>query len=232
MYASDHRANARDALRGNWGVAVLVCFLASLISGAGTNVSINYEDGQPVQVHLPESLQLILEDYLGVAVSVIFLIAAVLLVAGLILGGVMQLGKARYFLNLMDRKEAQVGDLFGSFHRFLPAMIMNLLSGAATFLGMMLLVVPGILATYGLALAPYILQEDPECTATEALSRSWNMMKGHKWELFCLEISFIGWGILSAFTLGIGGLFLAPYTEAAKASFYRSLQNQGYATVE
>lgn len=232
MNASDHRAKARAALAGNWGVAVLVCFLASLISGAGTNIEVNFNNNEPVQVTLPDGVQMILEDYLHLAVSVIFVIAAALLVVGLILGGVMLLGKARYFLNLMDRREAQVGDLFADFHRFLPAMVMNLLTTGAIVLGTLLLFVPGILATYGFALAPYILMEDPDCTATEAMSRSWNMMRGHKWELFCLEFSFIGWGILAAFTLGIGSLFLAPYTEAAKASFYRSLQEQGYVTVE
>lgn len=232
MNASDHRTNARAALKGNWGVAVLVCFLASLISGAGASINVDFSSNEPVRFSLPEGAELILEEYLGVAVSVIFMVAAVMMVVGLILGGVMQLGKAQYFLNLMDRREAQVGDLFGGFPRFGPAMIMYLLTNAAIIIGTLFLIVPGILATYGFALAPYILQEDPECTALEALERSWNMMRGHKWELFCLEFSFIGWAILAAFTLGVGGLFLNPYTEASKASFYRNLQNQGYVTVE
>lgn len=232
MIASEHRANARLALKGNWGVAVLVCWLANLISGAGASINFEYGSEEPIQATLPAGIQTFLEQYLHVAASVILLLAVVLVVVGLILGGVMGLGKARYFLNLMDRQEAVVGDLFAYFHRFFSAMLMNLLSGAAIVIGTMLLIVPGIMATYGLAMAPYIMAEDETCSSTDALRRSWDLMNGHKWELFCLEISFFGWGILALMTMGIGSLFLNPYTEAAKASFYRNLQNQSYVTVE
>ena len=49
------------------------------------------------------------------------------------------------------------------------------------------------------------------------------MMDGNKWSLFCLEISFIGWSILSSLTLGIGDLFLTPYMKMATAHFYMNL---------
>lgn len=232
MIASEHRANARDALKGSWGVAVLVCWLANLISGAGASVNVSYEGGQPVQATLPANVQTFLEEYLHVAASAIVLLAVVLMAANLILGGVMSLGKAKYFLKLIDRQEAKVGDLFSCFHRFFSAMLMNLLTGAIIVIGMLLLVVPGILATYGLAMAPYIMAEDEYCSSTDALRRSWDLMSGHKWELFCLEFSFIGWGILASLTLGIGHLFLNPYTEAARASFYRNLTAQPRVTAE
>ena len=48
-------------------------------------------------------------------------------------------------------------------------------------------------------------------------------MQGNKWRLFCLELSFIGWGLLCALTLGIGSLWLRPYEEVARASFYRQI---------
>ena len=51
-------------------------------------------------------------------------------------------------------------------------------------------------------------------------------MRGHKFELFCLDISFIGWAILAVFTLGIGGLWLTPYENAARVAFYRELVDQ------
>ena len=59
--------------------------------------------------------------------------------------------------------------------------------------------------------------------ANDAITRSKELMKGNKWRLFCLDFSFIGWDILSAFTLGIGDLWLTPYRSAAAAAFYREL---------
>ena len=69
----------------------------------------------------------------------------------------------------------------------------------------------------------YILAENPELSASEAISRSKQMMDGNKWRLFCLQFSFIGWSILCAFTLGIGNLWLTPYKQAARAAFYREV---------
>ena len=59
--------------------------------------------------------------------------------------------------------------------------------------------------------------------ANDAITRSKELMKGNKWRLFCMEISFIGWMILSVFTFGIGDLWLTPYRAAAHAAFYREL---------
>ena len=95
--------------------------------------------------------------------------------------------------------------------------------GLYSFLWSLLLVIPGIYASYGYAMTSYILAENPDLTAREAISRSKQLMDGHRLDLFILQLSFIGWAILSALTLGIGSLWLNPYTEAATAAFYRNL---------
>jgi uncharacterized membrane protein len=68
--------------------------------------------------------------------------------------------------------------------------------------------------------------------AREAMTRSEVMMQGNRWRLFCLQISFIGWSLLSALTLGIGNLWLIPYTEAAMAAFYREVSQSSMPVVE
>ena len=77
---------------------------------------------------------------------------------------------------------------------------------------------------YSYAMTSYILAENPELTASEAIERSKQMMSGNRWRLFCVQISFIGWEILNALlTFGIGGLWITPYKQAATAAFYREV---------
>ena len=91
------------------------------------------------------------------------------------------------------------------------------------FLWSLLFVIPGIVADYSYSMTDYILAEHPDMTASEAIAASKAMMAGNKWRLFCLNMSFIGWALLSIFTLGIGILWLNPYQNVSVAAFYREI---------
>ena len=225
MEASDHRYRAREALRGNWVTAVLVCLVAGILSGSSfsSDININFEGGQPIQITLPEQYEEILVGVLGISLAFLTVVAVVISVVGLILGGVIEIGKARYHLNLIDGAAARFDDLFSAFPQFLAALVMRLVRGLLITLGMLLLVIPGVMLTFSYAAAPYIMAQDPECEGLEALRRSRELMKGNRMDLFLLDLSFIGWDLLSLFTLGIGSLFLNPYKEAARASFFRHI---------
>lgn len=229
MEAYDHRARAREALRGNWVTAVLVHLVAGLLIGSSDypsfNFNLNIEAGH-VDFSLSQELEHFLEGTLGLAMPPVLTVSLILLVARLALGGVMSMGRATYSLNLIDGVEAEFADLFTGFRRFYDALIMNVVSILMVFLGALLFVVPGIILGYAYAMAPYILAENPDISGTEALRLSRKLMKGHKWELFWLELTFIGWSILAAFTLGLGNLALEPYKGISKASFYRDIQAQ------
>lgn len=89
-------------------------------------------------------------------------------------------------------------------------------------------IVFGMTKTYSYSMAAYILYENQGMTAKEAIQRSIELMKGNRWRLFCLGFSFIGWGLLSILSLGIGMLWLKPYQEAAYAAFYREIYRERY----
>lgn len=234
MDSSMHRARARGALKGNWGIAILVSLVAGLLGGGVTsgglsfkiNINLDEAAGPVVTGDLPAGMENLLVGILGVSATVMLVICGIMSIVNLVLGGAMCLGYARYNLNLIDQKEATFNDLFSQFDRFGPALAMSLLRNLYVFLWSLLLVIPGLVASYGYAMAPYIMLEDPDCSASEALARSKAMMDGHKGELFCLELSFIGWGMLVVLTGNIGNLFLNPYQAAAWASFYRDLQTR------
>ena len=96
-------------------------------------------------------------------------------------------------------------------------------------LGAIITMVIHIPITYMYTYAHMIMAEYPTIGVIDALRNSRNLMRGNKWKLFCLEISFIGWIILCAFTCGIGFIVLQPYMEAAKAAFYHDISNRAAA---
>ena len=95
-----------------------------------------------------------------------------------------------------------------------------------TFFWSLLFIIPGIVKGFSYAMTPFILDEYPELTPVEAIHRSRMMMRGHKFDLFYLSLSFIGWGLLGILTLGIGYLWLTPYMSTTMASFYEDVKAQ------
>ncbi len=228
MEAREHRARARQALKGRWVTAVLVTLVASLVGGSvgSSNFSVNV-NGSDLSNILSVTMDRADLALLATVGSGIVLWALVRFAISILLGSVVQLGHAKFCLNLIDGQEVTIesgfATLFSQFSRYAQAVILNLLTGLFVLLWSLLLVVPGIIAVYSYAMAPYILAEDLNCTAPEAIDRSKELMKGHKLELFVLDLSFIGWFLLSILTMGLGGLALKPYVEVSHASFYRSI---------
>ena len=140
-----------------------------------------------------------------------------------ILGSVVKVGYARFNLNLTAGEKPPFETLFSYFPHWKTVAVAWLLQSVYVLLWMLLLVIPGIVASYSYAMTDYILAENPELTASEAIAQSKAMMEGNRWRLFCLRFSFVGWAILCAFTLGIGNLVLRPYERAAEAAFYREI---------
>lgn len=99
-----------------------------------------------------------------------------------------------------------------------------LLSAIYTFLWTLLLIVPGIIKSLAYALTPYVAKDHPELSADDCIHESQEMMRGHKWELFLLLLSFIGWILLSILTLGIGMLWVVPYVQVSMAHFYEDVK--------
>lgn len=96
--------------------------------------------------------------------------------------------------------------------------------GLKVCLWTLLLFIPGIVMSFAYAMTPYILGENPELSAWEASTRSREMMKGHKFDLFYLYLSFIGWFFLCILTAGIGFIWLSPYFKSAEVAFYEDLK--------
>lgn len=138
----------------------------------------------------------------------------------------LEFGFSLCFLRLIRGEDSSemVGGQFRVFNQYGRYLGGSLLMLLYTLLWMLLLVIPGIVKSYAYAMTPYVLNDHPELDAEDCIHESRMMMRGYKWKLFCLDLSFIGWAILCIFTLGIGFLWLQPYIEASHAKFYEELK--------
>ena len=240
-YAADFRSIARDALKGKWGMAVVAGILASLLGAVSSgepefNFHFN-ENGADVGFEIAGQ-QIFdstagwnehLTGFLVGGISAIVIAGLVMAAVFFVLGSVVGLGYNRFNLELVDRqKEPQLGTMFGYFPHWKTAAAARFLQALYVLLWSLLFIIPGIIAGYSYAMTGYILSENPELTASEAIARSKEMMEGNRWRLFCLQWSFIGWDILCIFTAGIGYLWLNPYKQAATAAFYREISGTAY----
>ena len=112
-----------------------------------------------------------------------------------------------------------VSKQFGRF--FLAGLLIMILT---LLIGIVTLGIGAIILAYAYCMVPYLLYDYPELSVREAMKISREMMRGHKWDLFVLDLTFIGWIILSIFTLGLGILFVEPYQQAARSAFYEDLK--------
>ena len=146
--------------------------------------------------------------------------------AGLLVVCPLEFGFMLGFMRLLRGEDSSemVGDQFSVFSKYGRTLGTSLLMTLYILLWCLLFVIPGIIMSYAYAMTPYIMNDRPDLDASDCIHESRVMMKGYKWKLFCLDLSFIGWAILCIFTLGIGLLWLQPYIEASHAKFYEELK--------
>ena len=138
--------------------------------------------------------------------------------------GLLTFGLCSAFLAVVRVKTMKIENLFDCTKNFGTVFVASILQGIYLFLWTLLFYIPGIVKSYSYAMTNYILIDNPNLTANEAITESRKMMNGHKFDLFILDLSFIGWYILSSLTFGILLLYVQPYHLAARAEFYENIR--------
>ena len=147
-------------------------------------------------------------------------------IVALIVGGFMLFGLNRIFLQLVrnQKNKIDISDLFCGSEYFADLLVLYLLESLFTVLWTLLFVIPGIVKSYAYSMAFYIKHDHPDYDWKRCLDESQRYMKGYKWQLFCLDFSFIGWFIVGLLCCGVGLLWVTPYHTAARANFYENLR--------
>lgn len=147
------------------------------------------------------------------------------IIAAFAIGGPLSLSAAGFFLRLATGKKVQLNMVLDGFYDFVRAVMAMVAICLVTFAGLLLCVIPGIILAFGLSQVFFILYEDKRIDVLDALKKSWDLMRGHKFDYFVLALSFLGWIFLCILTVGLGTILLAPYMQTTIAHFYLDLKN-------
>lgn len=159
-------------------------------------------------------------------VSLIEGLGSYTVIIALLTTGPLSYGLMRCMVNVIEgkNKTAEISDLFCGFsENFTSSFVLGLLTSIFIMLWSLLLVIPGIVKFYSYSMAPYIQQKESNKEWKYCLDKSISMMNGHKWQLFVLDLSFIGWYLLGTICLGIGVFFVIPYHQMSRANFFEAL---------
>lgn len=202
MKISEVKKQALEALKGNWGLSVLATFVFFLIYMVVPSI-----------ITIPFGG---FKDPTPIAADVVNIIVSIILIPSIF-------AYYWFFLSLVRFDKPEISDLFtvfGDVKNSLKLIGATILVTIFFFLWSLLLVIPGIIKSFSYSQYYFVLRDHPEFSVTEAITESRRLMVGYKWKYFLLGLSFIGWGILTIITLGIGSLWLFPYITTSLAAFY------------
>lgn len=158
-----------------------------------------------------------------VALSTVFIAILGLVVNFFVLNPLLVGCRGFFVKNLSE--EAELGETLEGFKTEYKRNVKGMcLVDVKTVLWTALFIIPGIVKAYEYRMIPYILSQDSEISVADAFKKSAQMMKGQKWNAFVLDLSFIGWNLLSLMTCGLLGLFyVEPYKAQTSAALYDEL---------
>ncbi len=230
------KQEVKDLFRGRWKDAVLLNLVPTILTVIVGIIGIIAVIGimnQPMDVSssYPPNYDSSYSDNTGTSTG-----------SGII-AALITTGISFTFLDWLRKPELRIQPFKNAFQvfskkYFLRVVLIYIIVSIFTFLWTLLFIIPGIIKGYSYSQAYFIYKdrmehsEGEKPSALDCITESRRLMDGHKWEYFILQLSFIGWGLLSLLTLGIGFLWLNPYMNATYAAFYDNLSQNYYANDE
>lgn len=141
-----------------------------------------------------------------------------------LIAGPLAISLSGFFLRFLRGEQPSLASVFACFHFYGRALAASFRKWIFIFLWSLLLVIPGIVKAYSYMMIPYIVSDCPNIGAKKAMQTSMRMTQGFKGDLFVMQLSFIGWLLLSALTWGILYIWVGPYILATRAAFYGALK--------
>lgn len=139
----------------------------------------------------------------------------------ILIGAPISVGMATVYLNSFRQIKFRFEDLFEPFKTmYFKTLVLYILKLIYIVLWTLLFIIPGIIKALAYSLSSYIINDNPDLDANDAITKSKELMNGNKWRLFKLMFSYLGWIILGLLAFGVGIFFVIPYIEAGLTAFY------------
>ncbi|WFA08763.1 DUF975 family protein [Tissierella sp. Yu-01] len=240
---------AKEFLKKHYWKAFIVCLIFTIITGNHFNrdedfrVEYNYnidlneidglEDGRRIPLETAyDGLNFFLGKigklplaFIGTSIFLFAILAFI--VIQIFIFPLLEVGKNRFFLKAFE-DDVDIKYLFSAFNKdeYWGIVSCMFVTGLYQFFWSLLLIIPGIVKAYEYKFVPYILTKEPHLTAKEAIEKSRFITEDEKWNMFVLDLSFLGWQLLGMLFFGVGGVFVNPYIEATYARLYNVLNGE------
>ncbi|MGG7144315.1 DUF975 family protein [Clostridium nigeriense] len=194
------KSKSKQQLKENLVISIITVFIASIFIDASTfknGITFFYDEGSSIYFDL----------------------------FTLLFAGVFTAGLNKFLLKIVKNSETpEIKDLFSYFNIYLKTLGLYITIGIIAFIGTLLFIVPGIILLIMFSQSFFILAENPSKSIKDCIIESKEMMYGHKFEYFVLQLSFIGWYILAVITLGIASFWVNPYVKITNANYYLEIK--------
>ncbi len=221
------KIRAKAAVKMYYWKMVLVALILSMIGGGASGVGSRSASDNSAGSGASSMFEGINMQVAMIAVIIVLVVVVIALALSVFVFNVLEVGCRGFFSRSMteDPELGLIADGFTQNYwncvktQFLKSLFIGLWS--------LLFVIPGVIKAYEYRMVPYLLAEHPEMSSGEIFARSKEMMQGNKWDTFVLDISFVGWVLLSGITLGILYIFwVGPYIAATDAALYHRISGK------
>lgn len=236
----NYKERGKEIVKANFWILVLASFVANLLggqssfnSGGGGSASTGTSNFDTETFYDAETGKLneeIVVAFMAIFTTVLIVTSVILvfsIVYTIFVGNMMQVGKKKLFLENVYEPNTDFALVFSGFTggKYMQRVKTMFFYRLRITLWTLLFIIPGIIAQYKYYLVPYIVADNPDIDTKRALELSKEMTEGHKFDIFVMELSFLGWSLLAGCTCGILGFWLNPYMESSFAVMYTEMKN-------
>lgn len=230
-YCRDLKYRAKQAFRKNYWAAVVVSLILAIAvgigSGGGGSSSVAntvthtevYDGTLRFSMNSAAPFVWLLSAF---ALGALLILGSIFILLKIFVGNVLEVGARGFYIENLYSAPS-VGKILAPFRsgQYWNIVKIMFFRDLFIFLWTLLFVIPGIVKSYEYKMIPYLLAENPGMLKQEAFDRTREMMYGQKGNAFVLDLSFLPWLFLNAFTFNILGiLYLQPYMDATQAELY------------
>ncbi len=223
------KERAKNVLRGNYWKAFLISIVIAVAGGSSSGGGGGGGGGRNQSFNNSGSFSDIGPEVIAILLVILGVIAVFILIGialRIFLGYPLEVGGRKYFVLSAEYYDNRGCFKFAFDGKNYTGIIKSmLLKGVQNLLWFLLFIIPGIIKAYSYSMVPYILADNPNIGAKRAIELSNQMTNGHKFDMFVLDLSFLGWYLLGVLALLVGTLFVMPYENATKAELYMVLRH-------